>query len=205
MSQINLFPNFVEIDLTHKNVLDTWFSKYQQTVSELNFVELFIWKNSYKTYLSILNDNLCIFVTHYNDKYFYPLIGNNEIKLSLQKMYDYAQQNNFCLKFKSVTKDFLSKITGFKNVVVEEDFCFYDYLYKTSDLINLAGEKFHPKRNLIRQFNSKYKFDFLPVTKGNIESCISFAKKWYEKMKPTKYLHKDFSVQDVESDVVYHI
>jgi hypothetical protein len=198
MNQIPKFPEFVEINLSHKNFLNKLFDIYQPQISELNFNELFMWRNSYKIFLSNLYNNLCIFVNHYNDKYFYPLIGNNEIKLSLQKLYEYTTKNRIQLKFRCVTQDFLTKIKVFNNVLIEEDFCFYDYVYKTIDLINLKGEKFHSKRNLIKQFSSKYKFEFLSITEDNIKDCIYFIEKWAQKINSVK----KYTSQEFEDEIV---
>ena len=60
-----------------------------------------------------------------------------------------------------------------------------DYIYLTSDLINLKGNKYSKKRNLIKQFKREYvdqnRVALAPITSKSVEDCLNFLEKWCEK------------------------
>jgi len=59
-----------------------------------------------------------------------------------------------------------------------------DYIYLTSDLVDLAGNKYSKKRNLIKQFERTYieadRVEVGPITPANLEECLEFLEKWCE-------------------------
>jgi hypothetical protein len=59
-----------------------------------------------------------------------------------------------------------------------------DYIYLTSDLADLKGNKYSKKRNLINQFEHTYietnRVEMGPVTPINLEECLEFLEKWCE-------------------------
>lgn len=59
-----------------------------------------------------------------------------------------------------------------------------DYVYLTSDLAELRGNKYSKKRNLIKQFNRNYvetnRVEMGPITPESLEECLEFLEKWCE-------------------------
>jgi Uncharacterized conserved protein len=53
-----------------------------------------------------------------------------------------------------------------------------DYVYRVSDLVNLAGAKYHKKRNLVKQCLSKYQCQYEEITLKNISECIEMQNRW---------------------------
>lgn len=49
-----------------------------------------------------------------------------------------------------------------------------DYIYNSFDLINLAGKKYHSKRNHLSRF-MEYNFTFSPIADKDIDDCIAFS------------------------------
>lgn len=49
-----------------------------------------------------------------------------------------------------------------------------DYIYNSSDLINLAGKKFHSKRNHLARFR-ELNYTFSKITEKDFDDCISFG------------------------------
>ena len=44
----------------------------------------------------------------------------------------------------------------------EEERGHWDYVYSVSDLIDLKGNRFHKKKNLLNQFVKKYEYTYVP-------------------------------------------
>jgi Uncharacterized conserved protein len=53
-----------------------------------------------------------------------------------------------------------------------------DYVYRVSDLANLAGAKYHKKRNLVKQCLEKYQCQYEEITLKNISECIAMQDRW---------------------------
>jgi hypothetical protein len=68
---------------------------------------------------------------------------------------------------------------------IEHHLGYDDYIYLTSDLIELKGNKYSKKRNLIKQFKHKYvdqkRVVLAPITSKSVEDCLNFLEKWCEK------------------------
>jgi hypothetical protein len=53
-----------------------------------------------------------------------------------------------------------------------------DYLYLTTELIQLSGRKYHRKRNHIKQFKEKYSYQYVPLTPEWIPECLRLETDW---------------------------
>lgn len=54
----------------------------------------------------------------------------------------------------------------------------FDYIYNSSDLIELKGKKYHGKRNHIKRFKDN-NWSFEPLTSVNFDDCTAFAAQFY--------------------------
>jgi len=53
-----------------------------------------------------------------------------------------------------------------------------DYLYRVEDLINLAGRRYHRKRNHLTRFKRAYEFSYEEITPANIADCEKIEREW---------------------------
>ncbi|MBW2368330.1 MAG: DUF2156 domain-containing protein [Deltaproteobacteria bacterium] len=65
---------------------------------------------------------------------------------------------------------------------IQEQPAFHDYIYRTSDLATLAGNRYAKKRNLINQFERNYvdkgRVELTGLTPSDVEPCLAFLEKW---------------------------
>lgn len=54
----------------------------------------------------------------------------------------------------------------------------WDYLYSASDLVELKGNRFHKKKNLLNQFKKKYDYRYSPLAADNIHQTIEMQETW---------------------------
>jgi hypothetical protein len=66
---------------------------------------------------------------------------------------------------------------GDEATVVEERGHF-DYLYAVADLIELRGNRYHKKKNLLNQFEKKYDYTYRPFGPELIEQAVGMQKDW---------------------------
>lgn len=173
-----------DINIESKPLFDKYFSQYNHQISDFTFTNLFMWRKSYNIKYSIINDFLCIFAQYKNhDPFiFYPL-GSGDLKPIVNELTDYFKKIGHRLIIKSLTTEMKDKLTAnfpYKFLIkpVRDSF---DYIYKSSDLINLKGKKFHSKRNHINKFKQSNNFEYRSLDNSLIDECIAYANLWYIK------------------------
>jgi hypothetical protein len=62
--------------------------------------------------------------------------------------------------------------------VIEEERGHWDYLYHVSDLIELKGNRYHKKKNLLNQFKKKYAYEYVPLESGLVGLAIGMQTDW---------------------------
>ena len=60
----------------------------------------------------------------------------------------------------------------------EEERGHWDYLYSATDLIALKGNRFHKKRNLLKQFMKKYDYEYLAFTAEMVDMALGMQEDW---------------------------
>lgn len=63
-------------------------------------------------------------------------------------------------------------------VTMAEDRNQFDYVYRAEDLIVLPGNRYHKKKNLIRQFEKRYSFTYAPMTPALVEQAKALQEDW---------------------------
>ena len=63
-------------------------------------------------------------------------------------------------------------------LTVEESRGHWDYLYSVTELIELGGNRFHKKKNLLNQFKKNYTFKYVPLTDELINMAGEMQEDW---------------------------
>lgn len=63
-------------------------------------------------------------------------------------------------------------------LTVEESRGHWDYLYSITELVDLGGNRFHKKKNLLNQFKKKYAFKYISLTKEMISMAEEMQDGW---------------------------
>jgi hypothetical protein len=60
----------------------------------------------------------------------------------------------------------------------------FDYVYSVPDLIELRGNKFHKKKNLLGQFQRSYDYEYKPLTPDCVEDTLEMQRQWFSWRDP---------------------
>ena len=63
-------------------------------------------------------------------------------------------------------------------IVIEEDRDHWDYLYDINEMVELKGNRFHNKKNLLKQFIKKYDYRFETFSPAMIEPAMAMQADW---------------------------
>ena len=151
------FPDVVCLNYGHKELLEDYFRRFPQDISEFNFTEIYVWRREKNTKVCRLNGNICCYKSIGNDRYFYPPMGELKLKETIGHVLDWHKDRKLNAVFFGITSDLLVDIGKLDpRFLAAEDRNNADYLYLANDLANLRGRKYDGKRNRIRQFNVEY-------------------------------------------------
>jgi hypothetical protein len=177
--EIPELPQFKELSLQEKPLLDKSFIQSAPLISEFTFTNLFIWRYAYQIRISSLQNFLCLLSDQGEQSFFFPPIGEGDMIKCYEGMLRFLEGKAAVPKIARVPESGMAQIdwktTGMK---AELDRDQSDYIYLTKDLIQLEGRKYHRKRNHIKQFKEKYSYQYIPLTSECIPECLRLENEW---------------------------
>ena len=149
--------------------------------SESSIATMYMWQH-YADVKYYAENNVLYSICQKNDGRFYsfmPYGNNRNSQEAVSALLNLFNDLNSKLTIKNCTNDFAQFIlnnTDFK-VNITPIRSSFDYVYKTEDLINLPGKKYHSKKNHINSFNKKYNYNYVKYNPSMKQLCIEFCKK----------------------------
>lgn len=176
------YPDFKQLDLSHKDIFEEAFKKNPPQISEYTFSNLYSWRKHYNFSISQLKDFIILKSEYDRQIHFFPPISINGDNLKTQEI------------TKIILKDFKAVFTrmpeDIKNILSNDDWFFikpdpdyFDYVYKIKDLVELKGPNYDGKRNLIKKFKSVYEYKYFKITKAHKDECLDFQERWCREKK----------------------
>ncbi len=176
-----------ELELSDKDLINSYFKNSISEASELTFTNLFLWRAGYDIQYKIIEGMLCI---RHVDIMRQPLLfiplgcssTANVCGLVISELMKEWNTRTFPLILSPLTKQQADTIMN----SFPGKFDFYeestssDYIYSIPELINLQGRKFHNKKNMVNRFKRDHGFEYLPITSDIIDDVVTAAEEWCE-------------------------
>ncbi len=171
---IPIYPESAGITLEMKTELHRLFQTLCEGLSEFTFANLYILRGKYGYRISRLEDDRLLLTGLDKGGSFFALPFGPPGKETMLKLFkEYST-----LKF--VSESQVQELIRL-GCSVREDRDNFDYLYSRRDLSELAGKKFHKKRNLVNAFLNNYAYEGKPLTEEHKEDAFAILEKWREK------------------------
>jgi hypothetical protein len=151
------------------------------------------WRFLYNSEFALENDLLLIRFDisenrrdneHKHKAYMFPL-GDGDLVHAIQLLEEDALQHGHPLCMLGVTeigKNALEKaMPNTFHFMPQRDY--FDYVYLHSDLSQLTGKKYQPKRNHVNKFRKTYHYDYLPIIPAIVPHCLDLENQWYDNNK----------------------
>lgn len=180
MSTITRFPDFGEIILDHKKVFDEHLKLNPSLTSEMTFTNIYAWRMADNYKVATIHDNLVIYKCVNGVESFLEPIGKNRLFDTIHRCFSFLTDRGQKPVIERVGEDILALISDDPSIAWEEDRADFDYVYSVRSLVELAGNEYHDKKNLINQFKKKYSYRYVELTEELIEHAIKFAHEWCE-------------------------
>lgn len=145
---------------------------------EYAFATIFMWRKYYHTYVARADEFLFVKSQEEKHSYLPPIGGRLEEGMALLSAY--VHEKGHPLKLFGADSETVQRLETlypgrFTFTPAPNDF---DYLYRSEDLAELAGKKYHGKRNHISAFSARYDWQYEPITAENIPEVEEMAREW---------------------------
>jgi hypothetical protein len=161
------------LELQDFPLVKAYFRRYPPQVSELTFTNLFVWRTSRPIFVADKEDTCMLLADCREDGcwVFGPPMG---------KLSSLAAVRSLGMEIKGFTRipEDTTKTLRDEGLSIIPDRDNADYVYRVSDLANLAGAKYHKKRNLVKQCLEKYQCQYEEITLKNVSECIEMQDQW---------------------------
>ncbi|MGB7061045.1 MAG: phosphatidylglycerol lysyltransferase domain-containing protein [Candidatus Zixiibacteriota bacterium] len=177
------FPEFKPIQLQDRNIIQEQLWRYQPDTSEWTFTNLFIWRSHYGFQWSMYRDWLLVIsATRDNPCYALQPVGASPrseiVRMLLRWLKDERGEED--PRIERADKRLVSELEGETDLSIEPIRDQFDYVYRTDDLIKLAGRKYHSKRNQVSQFLRSHSFSYAPLADQHVKECLNLTETWCE-------------------------
>jgi hypothetical protein len=176
--EIPAFPDFTEVNLSHRRIVNDFFTRHPIEASEYTFTNIFSFRLVYNFKLSLLNDTLILFKDTDPVSMFCPVGDSHGVSI-LHDIFNFLDSKNDKSYLERVPESFIRDyLKGDTNFLVDEERNQFDYLHSVKELIELKGNKFHDKKNHVNQFRRQYRYEYLSLTPDLIDECLEFEDYW---------------------------
>jgi hypothetical protein len=175
------FPRFKPLVLEDRDIIRRLLWDYQPETSELTFTNLFMWQSHYGYQWCLDGESLLVVATA-SDRPAWalqpvgPLPRVGLCRRVLEWLKD--EHNVADPAIERADPKLAAELTGHADFVVEPARDHFDYVYRTADLMELAGGKYHTQRNHINSFNRSHRYRYETLQPEHLPACLDLCARW---------------------------
>jgi hypothetical protein len=154
---------------------------YQAETSELTFTNLFIWQSHYGYRWSRSQDGLLVVGAAAGGEFWaLPPVGPSpRVDLCRQVLAWLRDEGRVAdPAIERADPRLAAELAGHPEFVVEPMRDHFDYVYRTHDLINLAGGQYQAQRNHINRLARSYRCYYQPLGEQYLSACLYLCARW---------------------------
>lgn len=163
------------ITLEDRALINSCLSNEEILSSETTFLTMYIWRKGFNIHYTII-DNCVIFQLQDESSPVnirYPLGSGDKNAVIRALKENYGEK----LLFYGLTEDQAAALSDEFEISPMANYA--DYIYKTADLINLSGKKYHSKKNHLNSFINSYDYEYQTMGMENAVACIAAYDGWF--------------------------
>ena len=165
--------DFTAITLNRRDDYQTRLEQTPQITSDYSFVNLWAWAEEYGLDWAWSENLVWIRQTKPTLTYWAPV--GPWTMIDWQEMMPRLQGHSF-IRLPEVLA--LLMVHGHPLARIKTRRDHWDYLYSVPELVALAGNRFHAKQNLLRQFQSSYLWQYQPLNQDLIDRVLAMQDEW---------------------------
>ncbi|MFW5488972.1 MAG: DUF2156 domain-containing protein [Desulfovibrio sp.] len=164
--------DFTPVTLDRQTEYRTLFDNCRQKASDYSYINLWGWRDEYGLEWAWTEDRVWLRQTKPETVYWAPIGRCCKGKWNRDMFPDDAT------RFIRVPEALAQIWTDELGLELTEDRGHFDYIYSVPELVELSGNKFHKKKNLLNQFKKKYDYEFKPMTPDCVEQALDMQDSW---------------------------
>lgn len=168
---------FRDIQISDKDRITSALKRSGFIGAEYTFANNMAWKRLNNSKIAFLDDfYICGSFGENNRPCFCFPSGSDDYRKVIAELKKFSENSGYPLTLVSVTEKSLAMLGELfpDAFTYEYDRDSSDYIYRTEDLINLSGKKYHQKRNHLARF-SELDYDFSLISENDFDDCITFS------------------------------
>jgi hypothetical protein len=178
-----VFPRFKPLALEDRDLLQGLLWDYHPETSELTFTNLFMWQSHYGYQWCREGEGLLVVSTAApGAAWALPPVGPppradlcRQLLVWLRETHGMAEPT-----IERADPRLAAELAGMAEFVVEPVRDHFDYVYRSADLIQLAGGKYHTQRNHINSFNRDHHYRYETLRPEHLPACLDLGARWCE-------------------------
>jgi hypothetical protein len=164
--------------ISDRPILEAALAISRSSLSCYAFAPHFVWGDLYSYLWGRMAGRLCLFAES-PDGLFMPLppIGEGTLKDALAQAFSLMQHRNGESKvsrIEGVSEELKPELESFGYSLTAKG---GDYLYRATDLVALAGDRYKSQRNACNQF-TRIQFQVEPYHSSHREACLALYRRW---------------------------
>ena len=168
--------NFEPISLSKQDEYLDMFHRCPKKSSDYSFINLWGWSDDHGLYWAWSDDAVWIKQTIPNEALWAPIGPWKEIDWS--RCFDkYFDESITFLRIPEELLRIWEKDTN-ERIHREDERAQWDYVYDVKELIELKGNRFHKKKNLVNQFKKKYDYQYISFDEKMIDMALAMQEDW---------------------------
>jgi uncharacterized protein len=190
---------FKPLEIEHKDLFRHYLADDPPQISEFTFTNLFIWKHCYHPVWLERDDCLLIILHPEKTSPFgmQPVGTGDKIK-ALDALYSALNDISDEVRICRVSEDFINRHLDPDQYFYQLDRNNSDYVYRSDDLIELSGRRYHSKKNHLNTFMKNYKYEYLKLDKELVGHFLDMQEEWCrirECLQTPDLLMEDYAVK----------
>lgn len=170
---------FRPVTLQDKALYERYLSESGERGCEFSFANVFLWGEQS---LALLHGQLILFA-RFGDRLVYPYpLGSGDKKAAIDAIIADARARDIPCRISGLCAEARETL----DALYPDLFCYkcsegsFDYVYDINDLADLAGKKYHGKRNHLHRFHdARPNAAAVPLTEDNLPRVRAMADEWY--------------------------
>ena len=169
---------FKKVELKHAKEIQNFAFNNEILACEKSTVNLIVWQRAYNNMFAI-HDGMLFLKSGKEKTQSFSLPIGADVKKGLEYIFEYTapEMPRFWLQNDGQANEFKALYSDKYDISPVRDA--FDYIYKREDLANLAGKKYHSKRNHIATFKKQHNWLFKAISEEDRAEVLACAEKWY--------------------------
>ncbi|MBI5521342.1 MAG: DUF2156 domain-containing protein [Desulfarculus sp.] len=167
------------LELADKQAINAFLRAHPPQTSELTFTNLFMWRGYYRPVWRVWGEYLLIWAQPPGHEAFaLPPIGPGDLTPACRELCRVLEQAGAAPSIQRVGADLLERISP-EAFAASLDRDQSDYVYLSAELIALAGNRFHGKKNHLNKFRKAYPgHEYRPLDAGLVAQVLAMQQDW---------------------------